>query len=77
MLDLRSIGSLITDFKKSENGVVKKYKIIDVYPFIIRCQDENGFSECFNIGDLIVLGLITVNNPRYGAASRYKWEVRQ
>lgn len=74
MIDLRSIGSLITDFKRSDNGVTKKYKVIAVYPFMVRCQDENGFNECFSIGDLIILGLITTNNPRYGAASHYKWE---
>ena len=74
MIDLRAIGSEFNEITKYECGVKTKYIVDKVYPFFVKCHDHNGNVECFNIGDLVVMGLISTNNPRYGAAGRYKWE---
>ena len=56
MIDLRAIGSELTEITKHENGVKTKYIVDKVYPFIVKCHDHNGNVECFSIGDLVVMG---------------------
>ena len=68
MIDLRAAGAELTEIKVTEDGVTKKYKVDNVYPFIVQCHDESGVRTCFSIGDLITMGVLNQNRPRYGNA---------
>ena len=55
--------------------LTREYTIDKVYPYyvIAHTECENGyiFRECFNVGDLVQMGMIDTIRPRYGNAWDY------
>lgn len=55
----------------------REYVIEEVYPYYVRCREvvhddrEYVERECFNIGDLVLMGLMDSTRPRYGSAWDY------
>ena len=70
MIDLRAIGADITEFKRNEDGRTVKYTVDKIYPFYVKAHDSEGRTECFNVGDLVALGVIKQNKTRYGSPYR-------
>ena len=66
MADLRMFGHEIKDFKtKDENGT-HKYTVEHIYQCHVQCRNEKGQVECFNMGDLVRMGVLASGNERYG-----------
>lgn len=67
MIDLRSIGADINKITRTEDGKSVVYEVEKVYPFYVRCKSNTGRVECFNIGDLVVMGIIQTGRVRYSS----------
>ena len=66
MFDLRLYGKEIGDtITKNEDGVKKKYDVDTIYQFHVRCHDDAGNRECFNVGDLISMGVLGIHSEVY------------
>lgn len=60
MIDLRAFGSQLTEIKApNEYGVLTKYTVDEVFPYHIKCHSDTGRVECFGVGDLTEIGVIT------------------
>lgn len=65
MFDLRLFGNEIGEIVRNEDGRKHKFKVDEIYPFFVKCHDEVGRVECFNLGDLISMGAFKTNYERY------------
>ena len=66
MFDLRLYGKEIGEtITKYDEGLKKKYDVDTIYQFHVRCHDEAGNNECFNVGDLISMGVLGIHTETY------------
>lgn len=72
MIDLRLYANEITELTRYEEGIKHKYTVDEVYPFFLRCHSNSGSTMCFNIGDLVEMGVLRGNNRRNTLNEREK-----
>lgn len=65
MIDLRLFANELTEVINYEDGIKRKYTVDNVYPFFIRCHSASGSTMCFNIGDLVIMGVLSGNNRNH------------
>jgi hypothetical protein len=66
MIDLRMFGNELNEFTKRDELGTKRYTVDEIYQFHVKCHDQNGMIECFNMGDLVTMGVLASGGQRYG-----------
>ena len=65
MIDLRLFGNELNEIIIREEGTKRKYTVDEIYQFHVKCHDENGHVECFNMGDLVRNGVLASGGYRF------------
>ena len=65
MIDLRMFGNELNTIVKYEDGIKRKFTVDEIFQFHVKCHDETGRVECFNMGDLVTMGVLASGGERY------------
>ena len=60
MFDLRLYGNEIKEIVTFDGIEQRKYNVEEIFQYHVKCRDEFGGTECFNVGDLVTMGALKI-----------------